>query len=444
MRTEAFRATVLVRLGSGGGSAVTWNTRTHLPSFLTFAPVRHAAAAQGLRIERWLYVDAEETALEACQANWRPAVRQLASDPRSVPSVADSIAAFNRHVRPMERAHRTRSKYLTYRRTVLTWAVWKGVLPDLLPMSDDLLRAFLWDALAFEASLPVLRQAINAILAWHERLLLEPPLSGKRAYKRLVHSLSRFQGVPRRLIFPIYAGAVKRLLTQLPPAHPACRGVRGGCRVCASFLTTRRNCLAGATSTIICSRCAEVADLQVCDLWQRFDEQAGHERFKGGAAVNVKVRKNDQFRQGHQPRIGVPRRPEHDVIQQLLSFQRDAGLAVHPACTKRQHPERRCPLCPPMFPRSARGGRGFLTDRQPTAGDLSRMIVSGLQHAGYDTALFSGISARRGGLSTAIEAGVPEHILWMQSGHAQDVAARRYVQLGSPALLYDTWAAFRL
>jgi hypothetical protein len=63
---------------------------------------------------------------------------------------------------------------------------------------------------------------------------------------------------------------------------------------------------------------------------------------------------------------------------------------------------------------------------------------------GYNTALFSGISARRGGLSTAIEAGVPEAILWMQSGHAQDVAARRYVQLGSPNLLFRVWEAFKL
>ena len=70
------------------------------------------------------------------------------------------------------------------------------------------------------------------------------------------------------------------------------------------------------------------------------------------------------------------------------------------------------------------------------------MIVRGLRHVGYDTALFSGISARKGGLSTAIEAGVPEHILWMQSGHAQDVAARRYLQLGSPTLLYRTLEAF--
>jgi hypothetical protein len=72
------------------------------------------------------------------------------------------------------------------------------------------------------------------------------------------------------------------------------------------------------------------------------------------------------------------------------------------------------------------------------------MVVRALGHIGFNTALFSGISARRGGLSTAIEAGVPEAILWMQSGHAQDVAARRYVRLGSPKLLYRTWESFKL
>ena len=50
---------------------------------------------------------------------------------------------------PMERPRRTRQKYATQRLTVLTWAVWKGMLKDLLPMSPDALRAFFWDALAF-------------------------------------------------------------------------------------------------------------------------------------------------------------------------------------------------------------------------------------------------------------------------------------------------------
>jgi hypothetical protein len=72
------------------------------------------------------------------------------------------------------------------------------------------------------------------------------------------------------------------------------------------------------------------------------------------------------------------------------------------------------------------------------------MVVRALGLVGYNTDLFFGISARRGGLSTAIEAGVPEAILWMQSGHAQDVAARRYIRLGSPRLFYRTWDAFRV
>ena len=50
----------------------------------------------------------------------------------------------------------------------------------------------------------------------------------------------------------------------------------------------------------------------------------------------------------------------------------------------------------------------------------------------------------RCGLSTAIETGVPKRILWMQSRHAQDVAAKLYVKISSPALLYETWAAFDL
>jgi len=72
------------------------------------------------------------------------------------------------------------------------------------------------------------------------------------------------------------------------------------------------------------------------------------------------------------------------------------------------------------------------------------MIVKGLQAANVDTTSFTGGCARKGGISTAIEAGVPEAILWMQSGHSQSRAARTYITLNSPMLLYETWSAFRL
>jgi hypothetical protein len=52
------------------------------------------------------------------------------------------------------------------------------------------------------------------------------------------------------------------------------------------------------------------------------------------------------------------------------------------------------------------------------------MVICSLKHLGYNTALFFCISARRCCLSLAIEAEVSDAFLWMQSGHAQDVAAK--------------------
>ena len=72
------------------------------------------------------------------------------------------------------------------------------------------------------------------------------------------------------------------------------------------------------------------------------------------------------------------------------------------------------------------------------------MILSGLELAGADKSQYSGASARRGCITTATEAGVPEEVLWLQSGHAGGSSSRRYVNLTVPAFLFQTWAAFRL
>ena len=57
---------------------------------------------------------------------------------------------------------------------------------------------------------------------------------------------------------------------------------------------------------------------------------------------------------------------------------------------------------------------------------------------------FSGISARKGGPTTAITAGVTEDILFLQSGHGQTRAARNYMHLQEPNRLFDTFRAFQL
>ncbi len=160
--------------------------------------------------------------------------------------------------------------------------------------------------------------------------------------------------------------------------------------------------------------------------------------------VRKKVRKNDQFRFGHQARFGVPKDGRFDVLAQTRDACRLLQTQPHPACDRRLDTTVPCRACAPLFPRRIKNGTEFDLSRQVTSPEISAMIIRGLSHVGFDTSGFLGISARRGGLSTAIEAGVPEAILWMQSGHAQDLAARRYVQLNSLALLYRIYESFDL
>jgi hypothetical protein len=64
--------------------------------------------------------------------------------------------------------------------------------------------------------------------------------------------------------------------------------------------------------------------------------------------------------------------------------------------------------------------------------------------AGAAPERFSGVSARKGGLSTAIEAGVEEIILYLQSGHGPPRAARAYMHIRDPRRLLEVFEAFGL
>ena len=69
-----------------------------------------------------------------------------------------------------------------------------------------------------------------------------------------------------------------------------------------------------------------------------------------------------------------------------------------------------------------------------------------LQSAAIRCALpqIASVSCRKGGISVAIEAGVEECILYLQSGHCPERAARCYIYLREPALLIEKFAAFGL
>ena len=311
-------------------------------------------------------------------------------------------------------------------------------------MAKKTFQAVRGDVVAVQCTLPVVKQYINAIQARHRHFKLGSPLGPDGDYSRYLHCFSRFQGRQRRPLYPIHREIVVRLLRFSLPQHSGCRGARHGCRTCTAFLHDWRDCLLTATMTMGCCRVEDGADLDACDFWPDHDAQAGYMQYEGCCTLNIKKMKNDQHRKGCRKRYGRSRDPDLDVVDQLKAWIREVGLEPRPGCTKRQNPSEGCRLCPPLFPRSLPDRAGFDLSRLPPADSVSASIVRAVGLVGVDTAFFSGICARKGGLSTAIENGVPEEIVWMQSGHANNPAARRYVELGSPALLYKTWEAFNL
>ena len=208
-----------------------------------------------------------------------------------------------------------------------------------------------------------------------------------------------------------------------------------------------RNKLVVCTLTMGCMRPGEGAQAQTCCVGFDSDYRKGLTQYKGCSTITTLYRKNDQERKGHWMRFGKSLDPELDINHQLGLLMDLLGTRPGTACTAASRPGRRCTACPPLFPKLTRATGdvwALHSDPVPTPALISGMVIAALRMIGVNTTAFSGVCCRMGGLTIATEAGVPESILWMQSGHAQDRAARRYVRLTNPDRLYDTWRAFHL
>ena len=114
---------------------------------------------------------------------------------------------------------------------------------------------------------------------------------------------------------------------------------------------------------------------------------------------------------------------------------------VSPLCTKLRFPAARCPYCPPLFLAfSSTADLKKNCSRQMVSSAVKRCMIM----IGVDPLNFSGISMRRGGLSVAIHARVPEAILYIQSGHGKGSSARRYIVQSDPQVLFESSQAFGL
>ena len=80
---------------------------------------------------------------------------------------------------------------MTSWRTVITWATAHGALASVLPMPSETFKTLVWDLGCF---LPIIKGAVDSILARHRRFHLPSPRTGDQAYSFLMCSLSRSQG----------------------------------------------------------------------------------------------------------------------------------------------------------------------------------------------------------------------------------------------------------
>ena len=426
-RRQEIQAAALVALGAEQGARVVWS-RSLMPAISNEEVLARAIAAKGLSPRLLILNISPQTELERSDGHWAAAMAGSLGHQQGDRSLKGMEQAFLANVAPMQQAVQTRVKGWASWKVVLTWAAARDCLDKLLPMSLGTLRALVWEALAVGCSSSVVGAIIDSVLARHRFFELQPPLEAQGDYTRFTSTLGRFQGRQAELRYPVHKDVVAKML-----------------RHRAVNLAGWRDRLAAVIATLCCLRPSEGARAQVCDFFPDFDKESGFPGWKGTAALNVRLRKNDQQRRGHWPRMGRSRDPDLDAVYQMKAWMRRAGLVVQTGCTRRTDPQGVCRACAPLFPLSVhRSQSTFILSRQPSPSAFSAMIVRGLKSVGMDTRLFSGKSARMGGLSTAIEASVPEWILWMQSGHAQDKAARAYVALRSPVLLFRTWEAFDL
>jgi hypothetical protein len=338
-------------------------------------------------------------------------------------TVAAGASLFHSEVMTSALADKTRARYHDLWRGFVTYGLAQRDLQSIMPATKEMVQAWAMQLLMLGASPSLVRSSIAAVQTRHSEHGFPAPLSEPRLFKRTMRAVLALQGAPRRQITPITRKMMRRLM-QLRKLTPG----------------QRRDVTLTVAGTQLCARVGEIKRLQVCDFLENFDV-AYSRRYRGSAAMRIRKRKQDRERKGLYPRLLKGSTKIMCIVKRLRSMMTERRLTVSIRCTKQERPAARCPHCPPLFASfREENGRPLPMSRQQVTGAVKRAI--GLIKK--DNASFSGISMRRGGISQAVHARVPEPILFLQSGHGSGFAARAYIVPQDPRVLYETARALQL
>ena len=336
-------------------------------------------------------------------------------------STTELSSLYRAAVMPSQLEQSSRRCYFASWRTVVTWLLAHDAADQGLPMTKELLDALTMELLLMGSSVGSIRNIWSSVEDRHRTYGHAPPLGEPGAFRRGLKALSSLRGQPTKLLFPLGRRHVQALL-----------------RLVGLTWFQRRNVLLTLTGTVMCARVSEPAGLRICNVFPDIDVPYDP-AYAGGYGLKIVKRKNDTKRGGIMTRI-----PSGPFAERLRKWIDEERLVRHPRCTLDTTPGARCRYCPPLFPKSPRPRGEDAGSRSRTAvtrQNVTNAVKSCIRMLDGDDQHFSGKSMRLGGLSMAINAKVPEPILFLQSGHGKAKAARGYMIPDDPSLLYDTGKA---
>lgn len=368
------------------------------------------------RLRELLHDTSPMTAVEAGDGHF-PAVRAKRRAAR-LSSTEELAAIFDECVLPAQLQQSTRVGYWGSWKTVLSWGIAHDEVRSLLPMSLPVLKAITQEMLMLGSSAGTIRNLWSAIEDRHRFFGYTPPLAAREGdFSRYSKAVASIKGMPSRVIFPVGTHHVRLML-----------------ELVGLSLAQRRDILICVLGTVMCLRVGEISQLQICDVLWRLDG-GFHVMYVNTLGCRIYKRKQDTARKGLYPRAGS------EVANRLRLYVNSLGLKVSNNCSKGRSPGARCRACAPLFPKL----RNNAAATEPVSRQqVTDAVLNSLSMIGVDTKHYSGISMRRGGISAGLAARVPEPILFLQSGHGSNCAARNYMVPRDPHVLYETYLAFGL
>jgi hypothetical protein len=388
-----------------------WSTAL-LPTLASLEPLRRHLPPE--TADAILLPEVPTTAFEATVQSGR---LQAEAASINTNNMHDMAAAFDSLIAPAIVMPGTRMRYFAQWRTLATFAWSLDALDNLLPLTQELLKAFVLAAILAGYKVASIQGFLTAFKHRHRINGLTFDVAPEVTAGWTI-ALRRNRGLPATPKFKILPSHIKAMLM----------------RPIAS-LTHLRDILIVAIGTTCALRAGEIRDLDLCDTSWNHD---GPDTLM----LRIKLRKQAKGREGLYPRIGASREPRFDILKLLRLYIRWAGLATKEHCSKTAHPTESCQACGALFRAMHPTGRK-VSEKRIAKNIVTDAVRRQLRAIGINTQGYSAISMRKGGVSAAVCAGIPHDLRCMQTGHRSS-AWEHYFDLADRSELYRFFGVFDL